>query len=98
MKGEAVGAAKAQPLTLGMLERLEGIVKVKDQQKFNVRSGREYLIAGVFILLFFSFAQYALLHPTATVHCCTVSLACCSSHREKCLRSLADGHGSLLRF
>ena len=57
MKGEAVGSAsKAQPLTLGMLERLEGIVKVKDQQKFNVRSGREYLIAGVFILLFFSFA------------------------------------------
>ena len=40
-----------------MLERLEGIVKVRDQQKFNVRSGREYLIAGVFILLVFSFAQ-----------------------------------------
>merc|ERR1719163_2325929 len=58
MKGEALGATKAQPLTLGMLERLEGIVKVKDQQKFNVRSGREYLIAGVFILLFFSFAQW----------------------------------------
>jgi hypothetical protein len=28
MKGEALGATKAQPLTLGMLERLEGIVKV----------------------------------------------------------------------
>jgi hypothetical protein len=58
MKGEALGEHHAQPLTLGMLERLEGIVKVRDQQKFNVRSGREYLIAGVFILLFFSFAQW----------------------------------------
>ena len=58
MKGEALGATKAQPLTLGMLERLEGIVKVKDQQKFNVRSGREYLINGVVILLIFSFGQW----------------------------------------
>ena len=66
MKGEAVGAAKAQPLTLGMLERLEGIVKVKDQQKFNVRSGREYLIAGVFILLFFSFAPLKAERPSYT--------------------------------
>ena len=28
MKGEALGRDRAQPLTLGMLERLEGIVKV----------------------------------------------------------------------
>ena len=58
MKGESLGATKVKPLTLGMLERLEGIVKVRDQQKFNVRSGREYLIGGVIILLFFSFAQW----------------------------------------
>ena len=57
MKGEALGETRAQPLTLGMLERLEGIVKIRDQQKFNVRSGRESLITGVMIVLFFSFAQ-----------------------------------------
>ena len=58
MKGEALGETRAQPLTLGMLERLEGIVKVRDQMKFNVHQGREYLIYGVFVLLFFSFAQF----------------------------------------
>ena len=59
MKGEALGETnRAQPLTLGMLERLEGIVKVRDQMKFNVHQGREYLIVGVFVLLFFSFAQF----------------------------------------
>ena len=39
MKGESIGNSNAQPLTLGMLERLEGIVKVRDQQKFNVHQG-----------------------------------------------------------
>jgi len=70
MKGETLGATKAQPLTLGMLERLEGIVKVKDQQKFNVRSGREYLIAGVFILLLFSFAQVPTRRLSAPLPAC----------------------------
>ena len=56
---QSLGATKAQPLTLGMLERLEGIVKVRDQQKFNVHQGREYLIGGVFILLVCSFGQVA---------------------------------------
>ena len=42
MKGESIGAGKqiADPLTLGMLERLEGIVKIRHQMKFSVRSGR----------------------------------------------------------
>lgn len=58
MKGESIGNSNAQPLTLGMLERLEGIVKVRDQQKFNVHQGREYLIVGVFLLLVCSFGQF----------------------------------------
>ena len=41
-----------------MLERLEGIVKVRDQQKFNVHQGREYLIVGVALLLVLSFGQF----------------------------------------
>ena len=35
MKGDTLSAA--DPLTLGMLERLEGIVKVREQMKFNVK-------------------------------------------------------------
>lgn len=58
MKGEALSGNAAEPLTLGMLERLEGIVKVKDQQKFNVHRGRDYVIVGVFILLCCSFGQF----------------------------------------
>ena len=38
MKGDTLSAA--DPLTLGMLERLEGIVKVREQMKFNVKHGR----------------------------------------------------------
>lgn len=60
MKGDAHGKdAQAEPLTLGMLERLEGIVKVRTQMKFSVRSGRQYLVGGVATLLVVSVLQYA---------------------------------------
>ena len=42
----------------GMLERLEGIVKVRNQMKFSVRAGRQYLITGVAVLLVSSFLQW----------------------------------------
>ena len=61
MKGESIGAGKqiADPLTLGMLERLEGIVKIRHQMKFSVRSGRAYLVFGVALLLVFSIFQWS---------------------------------------
>ena len=56
MKGDAI--ATAEPLTLGMLERLEGIVKVRDQLKFNVKHGRENLLFAVQMLLIFSLLSF----------------------------------------
>ena len=55
MKGDA--GDNAEPLTLGMLERLESIVKVRDQMKFNVKNGRKHLVQSVFVLIFFSLMQ-----------------------------------------
>eukprot|EP00966_Prymnesium_polylepis_P289155 6678943-Prymnesium_polylepis.1 len=55
MKGD--GGDAAEPLTLGMLERLESIVKVRDQMKFNVKNGRLHLVQAIFVLMFFSFMQ-----------------------------------------
>ena len=56
MKGDAI--ATAEPLTMGMLERLEGIVKVRDQLKFNVKHGRENLLFAVQMLLIFSLLSF----------------------------------------
>ena len=52
MKGDAI--TTADPLTMGMLERLEGIVKVRDQLKFNVKHGRQNLTLVALMLLVFS--------------------------------------------
>ena len=43
---------------MGMLERLEGIVKVRDQLKFNVKHGRENLLFAVQMLLIFSLLSF----------------------------------------
>ena len=57
MTGER--AAEVDPFTLDMLERLEGLVKVRTQMKFSVRSGRQFLVFGVAALLVASLFQYS---------------------------------------
>ena len=63
MKGDSNDTA--EPLTLAMLERLEGIVKVRDQLKFNVKGGRLQLVQATFILLIFSGLQARRTNATA---------------------------------
>jgi hypothetical protein len=57
MTGER--AAEVDPFTLDMLERLEGLVKVRTQMIFSVRSGRQFLVFGVAALLVASLFQYS---------------------------------------